>query len=121
MRNHNTRAGARPFRMPFGIYTGEPVEDLPPDYLRWCLANLASMKPDLRREMKRVLASDPAATTTIHVLPAASEIQDWLKIQYRQASQRHHPDHGGSNERQLAVNEVFATLAATVGQIGGAK
>lgn len=34
--------------MPFGQHKGVPIEDVPIDYLRWCIDNLdANEKPDV--------------------------------------------------------------------------
>ena len=48
-----------PMRMPFGKHRGEPVEDLPTDYLEWCLENLdwgnRQARGVLREEMESQL------------------------------------------------------------------
>lgn len=40
-----------PMKMPFGKYKGEPVEDLPIDYIEWCLENV-NLRPELQKEME---------------------------------------------------------------------
>ena len=42
-------------RMPFGKHRGEPIEDLPSDYIDWALANLDSLRPAIREEMEAQL------------------------------------------------------------------
>lgn len=37
------------------------------------------------------------------------------KTWFRAASRRHHPDHGGSNERQIVLNEVKAAIEKMAG------
>ncbi len=109
--------------MPFGKYSGHPIGDLPPAYLRWCLENLESMRPDIRAEMRRVLARDPTATTTTDVQPAAivSQIDSELKSWYRSASLQYHPDRGGDTRGQIIVNAVFESLSTMLSRIGGAE
>lgn len=43
-------------RMPFGKHKGEPVEDLPADYIEWFLGNVERISPSLQREMEAQLA-----------------------------------------------------------------
>lgn len=42
-------------QMPFGKYKGEELENIPPDYLEWCLEN-CDMRPALAEEMQNQLA-----------------------------------------------------------------
>ena len=51
------RAPSAPLRMPFGKYRGELVEDLPSDYISWCLETIVRMEPALRIEMEAMLAA----------------------------------------------------------------
>jgi len=51
------RAPSTPLRMPFGKYRGELVEDLPSDYISWCLETIVRMEPALRVEMEAQLAA----------------------------------------------------------------
>lgn len=42
--------------MPFGKHKGEPVEDVPADYLDWFLGNIERISPALQAEMERQIA-----------------------------------------------------------------
>jgi exodeoxyribonuclease X len=42
-------------RMPFGKHKGELIEDLPEDYLYWCLENVEDLSPALQEEMEKQL------------------------------------------------------------------
>ena len=42
-------------RMPFGKYRGEPIEDLPSDYIEWALRELDSLRPAIKEEMEAQL------------------------------------------------------------------
>jgi len=46
---------ALPMTMPFGKYKGEPIEDLPVDYIEWCLGE-CDLRPALQAEMEAQLA-----------------------------------------------------------------
>jgi exodeoxyribonuclease X len=41
--------------MPFGKHKGEPIEDLPSDYIEWALRELDSLRPALKEEMENQL------------------------------------------------------------------
>lgn len=43
-------------RMPFGKHKGEPVEDVPAEYLHWFLENVERISPALQEEMEKQLA-----------------------------------------------------------------
>jgi hypothetical protein len=51
------RAPSTPLRMSFGKHRGELVEELPSDYISWCLETLTRMQPGLRAEMEAQLAA----------------------------------------------------------------
>ncbi len=40
--------------MPFGKHRGVPIKDLPKDYVRWALGNLADLDEYLRRALEAV-------------------------------------------------------------------
>jgi len=42
--------------MPFGKYKGTLVEDLPTDYIQWCLGNIDNLRDNLKEEMENQLA-----------------------------------------------------------------
>lgn len=44
-----------PVKMPFGKYKGQNVEDLPTDYIEWCLENIERLSPSLQKEMENQL------------------------------------------------------------------
>lgn len=39
-------------KMPFGKYKGQPLEDLPIDYIKWLLENIENLRDDLREELQ---------------------------------------------------------------------
>jgi len=41
--------------MPFGKHRGEPIEDLPTDYIEWLLENCETLRPSLQEELEAQL------------------------------------------------------------------
>jgi hypothetical protein len=98
--------------MPFGKYKNRLLTDIPPSYLEWCLNNIADLSPYLRREMEQLVGVQPQRpATSVDVDSIRAGLREVIKRWYRHASMRHHPDHGGSNERQRVVNECYQELA----------
>ena len=46
------------YKMPFGKYEGEPLEDIPHNYLVWVLRNCRNIKPNLRAAIENVVYGD---------------------------------------------------------------
>ena len=42
-------------KMPFGKHRGELLEDIPTDYIEWCLGNMERLSESLREEMENQL------------------------------------------------------------------
>lgn len=117
-------------RMPFGKHKGTEVEDVPPDYLRWCVDNVP-MYPDLLQAVcdelgipphlrpdpkgaegkRREPPPGPRKNGALDV-EACGEI---IKLGYRAAALKHHPDAGGSTERMARVNTAFEDLKRIIG------
>jgi hypothetical protein len=90
--------------MTFGKHRGQPLSEVPPDYLQWCLCNCARMDPRLRRAIENELEQRcrPAATGPAVLI---LDLQAYIKQLYRKLALRHHPDRGGSHEAMKALNE----------------
>lgn len=43
--------------MPFGKHKGEPIEDLPTDYIEWCLQEIEQLSPSVQAEMEAQLTA----------------------------------------------------------------
>jgi uncharacterized protein (DUF3820 family) len=99
--------------MPFGKYKGRRLDEIPIDYLIWCVNNIDSLDSALFMEMKNLIHARTAKQLPI-AESVRSQMRDAVKQWYRRASLKHHPDHGGSNERQLVVNECYRDLLAGV-------
>lgn len=42
-------------KMPFGKYKGTALEDIPTDYIQWCLEKLEDLRPELKEELENQL------------------------------------------------------------------
>ncbi len=75
-------------RMPFGKHKGEPLSDIPSDYLEWCLDNCTGwqMTSSLRRAMELEERREayyakyaPSSTTTTGQVVSIEDLLDALK------------------------------------------
>jgi hypothetical protein len=110
--------------MPFGKHKGERLEDIPPDYLEWCLENLEDIDFTLRQAMLRALGRPrpaPGPSAGGEIRPALARLEERLKAWYRRASLKYHPDRGGSNEAQIIVNDCYESVCGVIGEMGGTR
>lgn len=112
----------------FGKYKNKSIDDVPPQYLEWMLATIADLDPRLRRAIIDHLArtdrhDGPTATASsgpplVAIPEVARAIKDGLKEVRRELAQKYHPDHGGSNEAMIALNDFYERLTpALLGRI----
>ena len=45
--------------MPFGKHRGEPLDQVPVKYLKWCLREIKTLSPDLKASINAVLSGRP--------------------------------------------------------------
>jgi hypothetical protein len=107
--------------MPFGKYRGQPIDAIPPSYLRWVLREVRNLAPALRREIEQVLAevdgyrpgpSQPPPSPPPPPVPWDGILRNW----YRGLALDYHPDRGGSVEAMQAINEAHDRLRKMVGR-----
>src|SRR5262245_25397492 len=91
-------------RMTFGRHKGDPLEQVPFDYLSWCLRECTRLDPWLRKaievEMARRVRGEPPRGTQL--LDVKSLVSQW----YRELSLKFHPDRGGSHEAMKVANHA---------------
>ena len=87
--------------MPFGKYRGYRIEDIPEEYLLWLWDNIELREP-LRTKVRRTLDQ-------LDIYEPLPEEQ-LVKRVYRELASKWHPDHGGSNDAMLAINEFYERL-----------
>ena len=77
------------------------------DELDCWLKRMAQRKAIIDRQRE----ADPKASpyTILHLLPTAPP--ELVKSAYKTLSLLHHPDRGGSHDRQIALNEAFENIS----------
>lgn len=89
--------------MPFGKFKGYEIEEIEPQYLEWLVENVP-----LRGPLKR------AVFEAVNTLPYRDEIEapapERVKVVFRELAMKYHPDRGGNEEAQKALNEFYERL-----------
>jgi hypothetical protein len=114
----------------FGKYKGYDLNDVPANYLIWAFHHATCLDSGQRQaiagnlirrgtsteELQRGAGPKPSATKRpgVDAQAVADAVRDGIKEAFRECSMRHHPDHGGSNEAQRALNDFKETLDRTV-------
>ena len=107
-----------------GKHKGIPLDEIPHDYMRWCLANADAMSDELRIGMEEILNLAPGSTGQSRLKDLEREndrlkrrcafmedrIQKILKFSYGEMSRKFHPDAGGDDKSQIVVNLIFEHL-----------
>ncbi len=112
-------------RMPFGKYKGQLIDDLPLDYIEWCLDNL-DLRPELedaferRLEGKSSYSSPPPPPPNSGFLPKLDSKDIPLLIELMEAGRRsmaksHHPDHGGDTATMQRINRIVDQVKSLKG------
>jgi len=125
-------------RLWFGKYEGEFIEDVPTDYLEWCLDNLKDMKLPLRAafraELKRRGALDEPAHNRIcprcealarqrdseraALAYQADDLRRTWDGWYRRLTLLLHPDRGGDTESMKLLNNANDELTELLRRLG---
>jgi len=96
--------------MTFGKHRGKHLRDIPADYLVWCLDNVSTLQPTLRREIRIRLGIQTGPQP--NNLPVVARVLDpW----YRQLAREFHPDCGGSHASMKAINRARELLVELAG------
>jgi hypothetical protein len=101
--------------MPFGKYKGNELEDIPDDHLVWVLDNVSDMGMGLRRAIEACLGLAPTPQSAVP--DVAPKIRARIDDCYRQMCRRFHPDHGGTNDQQIVVNECFDAIRKAINEV----
>jgi hypothetical protein len=105
--------------MPFGRYKDWPLDKVPEDYLQWAIDEIDFRSPQLRRAITRELESrasgyysaQSSSSGRIAVPDAHRQfLKEILRLGFRAASLRHHPDTGGSGDAFRALHDAFEWL-----------
>jgi hypothetical protein len=93
--------------MPFGKYKGEPIEDIPDNYLQWLITEVS-----LREPLRSAVCLEIAARRDRYCKDNAVVTIDCARVKaiYRNMAMKWHPDVGGTIEAMQAVNEFYEEL-----------
>lgn len=108
-------------QMPFGKHRGEEIDDIPEDYLFWCLRNLENLTPWLRENMEvslehrrsRKMPEPPQQTCRTD----RGAVLSLVNMVHKEMTFRFHPDRGGSNEAMKAVQAYVERLRSLVQEL----
>lgn len=94
------------YQMPFGKYKGCRLVDVPEDYLRWLVANVALRNPLRRYVLDRLRVGNDRPRGSTATTPGINF--DALR---RKFATKYHPDvAGGSKVAMAVVNDIFDHL-----------
>lgn len=92
-------------RFLWGKYKGEPVRDVPDEYLIYIIGSSEATIDQLQQELDRRAQ-------------VASASQSWaqriVEAGFRTMAKQHHPDHGGSHSDMQELNAAAAALREIV-------
>jgi len=109
-------------RMWFGRFEGQPIEELPDDYLAWLLS-LSDLCEPLRSALEREwairLGVDAAPEAEPLEADVAAMAEAVVTAGYRVLAKRHHPDANGDPAAMATLNEAVAALRRLLRQACG--
>ena len=98
--------------MPFGKYKGQPIADLPLDYIEWCLDNL-ELRPALASAFEARIAERHRPELQFPLRVDGKDIpllRELLKAGRRTVAKVYHPDHGGDLQTMQRVNHIIDVI-----------
>lgn len=89
----------------FGKYRGQPVSQVPADYLRW----LERTKREELQELQYAMENRgiPARWARPEVRTTQT-LREMIEAGYRTLAMKYHPDHGGDSEKMRDLNLEIA-------------
>lgn len=107
--------------MPFGKHRGKLLSDIPTDYLEWLMTIDLRMglreavEAEVRKRRQGQERSWAAAGPVVVPENVRQAVLEIVHAGFAAASLKHHPDHGGSNDRMRELLEARSWLATTLG------
>jgi hypothetical protein len=112
--------------MTFGKHKGRSIDDVPSDYLVWCLSNMDLLQPGGAKfnrvlwEIIRRRLNLPIDLSKVEPVPRvgprkpdlseSEKLRKTLRQWYAGLSRRFHPDLGGSVPEMIVVNFAYDSL-----------
>ena len=116
-----------PGTMPFGKHQGKHLQDVPLNYLLWCLAEIgpglnkyglnlqAAIYQEAKRRSERDAPDDEDMDQLSRESNLPARLEPLIDRWYRGLVMTFHPDRGGSHEAMKAINEANDRLRQLVG------
>jgi uncharacterized protein (DUF3820 family) len=114
-----------PPRMSFGKHRGRLVEDVPTQYLRWCLRECECLDDWLRDVIAEELGRRqcrPGGPARGREAPGRSQpgkalvdLPSLIRTWHREMALKYHPDRGGSHEAMTAIAFAYDRLKQLAG------
>ena len=91
-------------RMPFGMFKGRLLSDLPDDYLEWLLT--IDLRDPLRTHVEAEIEDREAVATKSKSIGKDERrmAEEIITTGFRAMAKVHHPDKGGSTKAMQALN-----------------
>lgn len=108
--------------MPFGKHKGEPLSEVPDDYLEWCLEKMERLSDYCRHafeeEMDRRYPPAPPPPKSPpprrHGPVSRETARAIIAAGRRSLAASFHPDRGGSHERMVEINHCADFLELSI-------
>ena len=97
----------RTMLMPFGMYKGQRIDEIPDDYLLW-LCTVPLLREPLLSAVKLVMAQRQEEVRRNS--EAAAVYCDRVRKIYLNMAKKWHPDVGGTTQAMQAINEFYDEL-----------
>jgi hypothetical protein len=96
--------------MTFGRHKGQPLSEIPSDYLVWILEHANNAKPYLRKAIEREMARREHDDNGKQHTASGNLTNGIIRTWFRELCLKFHPDRGGHVEAMKAINHAHDRL-----------
>jgi hypothetical protein len=97
---------------PVRQYRGQPVSQVPADYLRWLEGVKREELHELQYEMENRGVPARWGRPEVRTTRTTQTLQEIVEAGYRALAMKYHPDHGGDSEKMRDLNLEIARWRA---------